>query len=81
MQGFDADHQEIDLLRLRNFTIGRKLEEAEVTAPDFLERVARLLTCMEPYVCELHIPTRGCHESLNVAGGVVVGELPDACIP
>ena len=49
-QGYDADHADIDLLRLRNYTVGRKLTDEEVVAPDSLDRIAHLLTCMKPFV-------------------------------
>lgn len=52
-QGFDADHPDIDLLRLRNFTIGRKLTQEELTN-DGLERVADLFACMKPFVSGIH---------------------------
>lgn len=49
-QGYDADHPDIDLLRLRNYTIGRKLTEAEVVGDGGLDRIAELLGCMKPFV-------------------------------
>ena len=49
-QGFDAEHKDIDLLRLRNYTIGRKLADEEVTDPKALERIAHLVSCMLPLV-------------------------------
>jgi len=49
-QGYDADRPDIDLLRLRNYTIGRKLDEAEVVGPHGLDRIAELLSCMKPFV-------------------------------
>lgn len=49
-QGYDADHPDIDLLRLRNYTIGRKLSQDEVVGEGGLDRVAELLTCLQPFV-------------------------------
>ena len=49
-QGYDADHVDIDLLRLRNYTIGRKLTEQEVIGADILDRISDLLSMMKPFV-------------------------------
>jgi hypothetical protein len=38
------------LLRLRNFTIGRKLEDSEITSEDSLENIANLVESMVPFV-------------------------------
>lgn len=53
-KGFDADHKDILLLRLRSFTIGRKLTDEEVLGPHFLERVAELFRIMCPFVSLSH---------------------------
>ena len=49
-KGYDGDHKDIFLLRLRSFVIGRKLTDAEVTSSDFVDRLAGLLDIMRPYV-------------------------------
>ncbi len=49
-QGFDADHPDIDLLRLRNYTIGRSLSEQELLGAGGFERVAELFGAMKPFV-------------------------------
>jgi len=52
LKGFAADHAEISLLRLRNYTIGRKLTNEEVLGPEGLARVADLFSTMHPFVSE-----------------------------
>jgi len=47
---YDADHRDIALLRLRNFTIGRKLKDEEVVGKGGLERVVELIGCLVPFV-------------------------------
>lgn len=47
---YDADHRDIALLRLRNFTIGRKLNDEEVVGKGGLERVVELMECLVPFV-------------------------------
>ncbi|KAF2083205.1 hypothetical protein K490DRAFT_52251 [Saccharata proteae CBS 121410] len=49
-QGYEKDHEEIELLRLRNFTVGKKLPDDKVTGPKGLERIAQLVGCMVPFV-------------------------------
>jgi len=53
-KGFDVDHKDIDLLRLKNFTIGRSLTNEEVLGPGCIERISELLTCMLPFVTYLN---------------------------
>lgn len=50
MQGYDADHPNIELLRLRSFTMGRRLSDQDVLAPNVLERVMDLIAGMTPFV-------------------------------
>ena len=47
---YDADHKDILLLRLRNFTIGRRLKDEEVVGEGGLERVMGLMGCLVPFV-------------------------------
>lgn len=49
-QGYAPTHENIDLLRLRSFTLGRKLSDDEVTGPRGLDRLAELVSCMVPWV-------------------------------
>ena len=54
MQGYSADHADIDLLRLRNYTVGRTIQDDELLDRG-LDRIAELLTCMKPFVSSLHL--------------------------
>ncbi|PNS14802.1 hypothetical protein CAC42_2031 [Sphaceloma murrayae] len=49
-QGYAKDHADIDLLRLKNFTIGRQLEDEEVVGAGFLEKVVDLVGVMKPFI-------------------------------
>jgi len=49
-QGYGADNPNIELLRLKNFTIGKTLEDKEVVAPGGLDRIAGLVGTMAPFV-------------------------------
>lgn len=49
-QGYDKEHRDIELLRLRNFTLGTKLSDEEVVGAKGLERIAELVACIVPFV-------------------------------
>ncbi|KAF1835786.1 hypothetical protein BDW02DRAFT_495181 [Decorospora gaudefroyi] len=49
-KGYNHDHKDIELLRLRNFTIGRKLQDSEIIGQSGLDRVAELVLDMVPFV-------------------------------
>ena len=49
-QGFDADHKDIALLRLKNFTLHRKLEDSEVTDPNAVGFIVGLISQLVPFV-------------------------------
>ncbi|KAG8528667.1 uncharacterized protein KY384_006354 [Bacidia gigantensis] len=51
---YSADHPEIALLRLRNYTIGKKLKDEEVLGKDGLSRIADLLGVLTPFVTYLN---------------------------
>ncbi|EDU48266.1 conserved hypothetical protein [Pyrenophora tritici-repentis Pt-1C-BFP] len=53
-KGYDHDHKDIDLLRLRNFTVGRKLEDDKVVGTGGLSRIAELVLCLEPFITYLN---------------------------
>ncbi|KAI7118154.1 hypothetical protein KC352_g33624, partial [Hortaea werneckii] len=48
--GYDADHVDIDLLRLRNYTMGKSMSEEELTGGDGLENVANLFMHLKPFI-------------------------------
>ncbi|HZV69155.1 MAG TPA: DUF2461 domain-containing protein [Saprospiraceae bacterium] len=47
--GYDKDHPAIDLIRKKQFTIGRKFIDKEVTSPDFLKEVILTFEAMRPF--------------------------------
>ncbi|ERF74732.1 hypothetical protein EPUS_04901 [Endocarpon pusillum Z07020] len=53
-KGYEADNPNIELLRLKNFTIGRKLQDDEVVGPGGLDRIASLVGTMTPFVTYLN---------------------------
>ncbi|KAF2830105.1 hypothetical protein CC86DRAFT_367973 [Ophiobolus disseminans] len=53
-KGYDQNHIEIELLRLRNFTLGTKVPDREVVGPGGLNRVAELVACLVPFISYLN---------------------------
>ncbi|KAF3008764.1 hypothetical protein E8E13_010251 [Curvularia kusanoi] len=51
---FPLDHQDIDLLRLRNFTLGKKFSDEEIVGPKGMDRIAELISCIEPFITYLN---------------------------
>ncbi|GAB1727823.1 hypothetical protein NU195Hw_g2143t1 [Hortaea werneckii] len=49
-KGYDADHVDIDLLRLRNYTMGKSMSEEELTGGNGLENVANLFMHLKPFI-------------------------------
>ncbi|THH39912.1 DUF2461 domain-containing protein [Neolewinella litorea] len=48
-QGFARDHPDIDLLRYKQFYAARTFTEAEVLAPDFIDRAEEALLGLRPF--------------------------------
>ncbi|KAL9136345.1 MAG: hypothetical protein Q9175_002444 [Cornicularia normoerica] len=53
-KGYEKDNPNIDLLKLRNFTIGKKLKDEEVLGPGGLGRIVELIGILTPFVSYLN---------------------------
>ncbi|KAL0260331.1 hypothetical protein SLS55_004017 [Diplodia seriata] len=53
-QGYEKDHRDIELLRLRSFTIGKKLDDSAVMGAGGLQRITDLIACMVPFITYLN---------------------------
>ena len=53
-QGYEVDNPNIDLLKLRNYTIGRKLKDDEVVGSSGLDRIVNLIGILTPFVSYLN---------------------------
>ena len=49
-QGYEADHPNINLLRLRNYTLGKTLVDEEILGSNPLGRVADIVEALVPFV-------------------------------
>ncbi|CAD6572235.1 MAG: hypothetical protein ASARMPREDX12_004033 [Alectoria sarmentosa] len=53
-KGYEKDNPNIDLLKLRNYTIGKKLKDEEVLGPGGLRRIVELIGILKPFVSYLN---------------------------
>lgn len=53
-KGYEKDNPNIDLLKLRNFTIGKKLKDEEVLGPGGIGRIVTLIGILTPFVSYLN---------------------------
>ena len=53
-KGYEKDNPNIDLLKLRNYTIGKKLKDEEVLGSGGLGRIAELIGILTPFVSYLN---------------------------
>lgn len=49
-RGYDKNHPNIDLIKLKQFIVSRKFTDDEVLAPDFLKEVVASFVAMRPYL-------------------------------
>ena len=49
-RGFDKNHPNIDLIRLKQFIVSREFTDDEVLAPNFLNEVVASFVAMRPYL-------------------------------
>ncbi|KAJ0424297.1 hypothetical protein BJY00DRAFT_309213 [Aspergillus carlsbadensis] len=69
-KGYEHDNENIKLLRLRSFTIGKPVSDADLLSPDAQEKVATLIGIMEPFVTYLNnvvMPDPGGHDTSSIA--------------
>ncbi|KAI0888145.1 uncharacterized protein GGS22DRAFT_93754 [Annulohypoxylon maeteangense] len=53
-KGFHPEHRDIELLKLRNYTIGTEIEEADFTTDDAQEKIMRVISAMVEFVSFLN---------------------------
>ncbi|CZT24595.1 uncharacterized protein RCC_10320 [Ramularia collo-cygni] len=49
-KGYSAEHPDIELLRLKNYTIGKKISNDEILGDAGMDRVVGLLKCLKPFI-------------------------------
>ncbi|KAL2066746.1 hypothetical protein VTL71DRAFT_2818 [Oculimacula yallundae] len=53
-KGFDADHKDIGLLKLRNFILTKKIPDKDITSKDGLAIIGDIIEAFEPFVTYLN---------------------------
>ncbi|XPS94958.1 hypothetical protein M3J09_004256 [Ascochyta lentis] len=51
---YPIDHKEIDLLRLRSFTLGKRLPDEAIVGSQGMDRIVELISCIEPFITYLN---------------------------
>ncbi|GKT70826.1 LOW QUALITY PROTEIN: glycoside hydrolase family 92 protein [Colletotrichum tofieldiae] len=52
--GYLADHRDIELLKLRNFTISKKIDDRIFTEEDAQDKVCEVIAAMHPFITFLN---------------------------
>ncbi|KAL5326277.1 hypothetical protein ACEPPN_007415 [Leptodophora sp. 'Broadleaf-Isolate-01'] len=53
-KGFDADHQDIELLKLRNFILTKKISDKDITSKGGLAIITDIVEAIEPFITYLN---------------------------
>ena len=83
-QGFDINHENIALLRLRNFTLSKSLSDEELMGPDALDKIGEIVGTMAPFVSVVpismslpYLDTRRCFRAPSVKPKLLVSPIPE----
>ena len=60
-KGYNADHRDIELLKLKNYVLGKKVADSDIFGPGSQEKLAEIFRPMAPFVCGrliYHTPSR-----------------------
>ncbi|KAE8415880.1 hypothetical protein BDV36DRAFT_261694 [Aspergillus pseudocaelatus] len=68
-KGYGLDNENIRLLRLRSFTIGRPLADEELMSPNAQDKIAALIGIMEPFVTYLNSVVMPDPEDMDASSG------------
>ncbi|KAK6350357.1 hypothetical protein TWF696_006589 [Orbilia brochopaga] len=53
-KGYDKEHPDIDLLRLKSYTVGKRITDAEMLLPNAMDQLVELIRVLEPFVSYLN---------------------------
>ncbi|KZF20935.1 hypothetical protein L228DRAFT_249779 [Xylona heveae TC161] len=53
-KGYALENENIELLRLRSYTVGKRLRDEEIVGPDALDRIAELIGILTPFITYLN---------------------------
>ncbi|KAL4997031.1 hypothetical protein BDV10DRAFT_170532 [Aspergillus recurvatus] len=75
-KGYEHDNENIQLLRLRSFTVGKRISDADLVSPDAQDKIAALIGIMEPFVSHAFLldmrPTFG-HSRIRPRFAPIIG--------
>ncbi|KAK6526669.1 hypothetical protein TWF281_009873 [Arthrobotrys megalospora] len=53
-KGYDKEHPDIDLLRLKSYTVGKRIKDSEILLPNSMEFIVDVLRTLEPFITYLN---------------------------
>ncbi|KAF3078164.1 hypothetical protein TWF569_003342 [Orbilia oligospora] len=53
-KGYDREHDDIDLLRLKSYTVGKRIKDSEVLLPNSMEFIVDVFRALEPFITYLN---------------------------
>ncbi|KAK6508066.1 hypothetical protein TWF506_010174 [Arthrobotrys conoides] len=53
-KGYDKEHDDIDLLRLKSYTVGKRIKDSEVLLPNSMEFIVDVFRALEPFITYLN---------------------------
>ncbi|KAJ6262109.1 hypothetical protein Dda_2914 [Drechslerella dactyloides] len=53
-KGYDKEHPDIELLRLKSYTVGKRITDAEILLPNAMEQLVEIIRTLEPFVSYLN---------------------------
>ena len=80
MKGYEADNPNIELLRLRSFTMGRRLPDSDILDSKYINTVAETIQLMLPFVSGLPlIVVQSSRNGLPAAQSSRMGDCNSVC--
>lgn len=67
IQGYEVTHRDIELLKLRNFTIGTKIDDSVLSSDDAQVKIKETMRGLENFVClSMLAATSSCHSTASI---------------
>ncbi len=84
-QGFHPEHRNIELLKLRNYTVGKKIDDSALTSDNAQDQVMAVITPLVEFVgsppSPYHVPERLSSRALLTFGPAQVTYLNSVVMP
>ncbi|RVD86691.1 uncharacterized protein DFL_004954 [Arthrobotrys flagrans] len=71
-KGYDKEHDDIDLLRLKSYTVGKRIKDSEILLPNSMEFIVDVFRALEPFITYLNsivMPDPGVANNIGTTNG------------